>query len=328
MPHHATAAFLDKQQQSTHEHVEHAPPPTQPQHRNRDYELSFCAMNLILIKPSEVQEKHTDNGTCKQVTLTNKDERTIHIRKHLRKKSGDQVSVGIIGGGKGKAIVQLDVDSISLILQHDTFEEDIDLPEITIILALPFPARLKALWPVLSSFHAVPRVVVVKGQLSNEEFCETSALQPQVYEPLIEKGMSQGVRTRPVQIDICVDEFVSKQLLQTLYLLGDDSLPKDGIARLFLDCGDENNIPPPAREVVLQYCTQNKSIVAFGPERGWTEEGANLFVNECGFKSATLGSSILRVDTAVIAGVGIVSAALDELQDQMSASESTKKRKN
>jgi hypothetical protein len=35
-------------------------------------------------------------------------------------------------------------------------------------------------------------------------------------------------------------------------------------------------------------------------------------VGGCGFRSATLGGSILRVDAAVVAGLGMVSAALDE----------------
>ena len=48
-----------------------------------------------------------------------------------------------------------------------------------------------------------------------------------------------------------------------------------------------------------------------------------MFVNECGFKTATLGCSILRVDTAVVAGLGIVSAALDECQSKEVLSESS-----
>ena len=276
-------------------------------------------MNLILIKSSEIKEQQSSNETKRQVTLAKSDERAIHILKHLRKQSDDQVSVGIIDGEKGKASLQLKDRSISLNLLDSSFVEPDDGPEITVVLALPFPARLKALWPVLASFCAVTRVVVVKGHLSNEEFCESSALQPKVYETLIEKGMSQGVRTRPVQVDICIDECVSKQLLQQLGLLKDDYSSIDNIARLFLDCGDENSIPPPARSVVLRYCKQcsiPKAIIAFGPERGWTDKEANIFVNDCGFESATLGSSILRVDTAVIAGVGIVSSALDECQEQ------------
>ena len=163
------------------------------------------------------------------------------------------------------------------------------------------------------------------GQLSNPEFNATKNLLPEVYRPLIEKGMMQGGHTRQLKVDVCVgddDGLVSKQLLERLGLLcnnGDD----DGIARLFLDCeNDEMEIPPPraARTVVLDHCGKSSSsttsppsaIIAIGPERGWTTDEATLFTTECGFEAATLGNSILRVDTAVIAGIGIVSAALDE----------------
>ncbi|KAL7516378.1 hypothetical protein ACHAWX_001400 [Stephanocyclus meneghinianus] len=286
-------------------------------------------MNLILIKPSEVLE----NNRSRHVSLAKNDDRAIHILNHLHKKSGDAVTIGIFGGRKGEASLQLNDDgSVRLILLDATFVELPIVPEITVILAMPFPARLKALWPVLSSFHAVTRVIIIKGQLSDQEFCQTSALQPKVYEALIEKGMSQGVRTRPVRVDICLDECpLSKQLLQGLGLLNDDPCQQDDVARLFLDCGDETMTPPPAREVVLKHCTRNsapKSIIAFGPERGWTDEEASIFVNECKFESVSLGSSILRVDTAVIAGIGIVSAALDECQPRINDSEIRKKRKN
>lgn len=273
---------------------------------------------------------HQANGrSSKHATFAKNDERAVHIQKHLRKISGDTVAIGIVGGCKGKATIQLnDAGTITLLLQDDTFTETPNGPEITVILALPFPGRLKALWPVLASFCAVTRVVVVKGRLSNEEFCETSALQQKVYGPLIEKGMSQGVRTRPVDVDICVDEFISKELLNKSGVMKCESTQEDGIARLFLDCGDETTIPPPSREIVLKHCSQScnpKAIIAIGPERGWTDEEAKLFVDECGFESATLGSSILRVDTAAIASVGIISAALDECQTLIKGDAVTRK---
>lgn len=290
-------------------------------------------MNLILLKPSELTEQHNQSGSSKIVTLKKNDERSIHILRHLRKKSGDHVSIGIIGECKYKALVQLNDDgSVTLLVQDDMLiTQQQNEPEITVLLALPFPARLKALWPVLSSFCAVTRIIVVKGQLSNEEFCESSALQPRVYEPLLEKGMSQGVRTRPVQVDICVDDLVSKPLLLKLGLLNEESSQNDGIARLFLDCGDEMTIPPPIRDVVMKHCSQScipKAIIALGPERGWTESEAKLFTGHCGFESASLGSSILRVDTAAIAGVGVVSAALDECASHTGIHEISKKRKS
>jgi 16S rRNA U1498 N3-methylase RsmE len=218
-----------------------------------------------------------------------------------------------------------------------------NIPQITILLAVPFPSRLKYLWPVMASFISVTRIIIVQSTLSNPEFIQSKALHPTVYQPLIEKGMSQGGRTRPIQVDICVGdtdyeyETISKSLLERLGLVSsssssssDDTTTNHNIARIFLDCGDENediSPPPPAREVVLNQCcrettttvatpststTAPSAIIAIGPERGWTDNEANVFVRECGFKSATLGSSILRVDTAVVSAVGMVTAALDE----------------
>jgi len=45
--------------------------------------------------------------------------------------------------------------------------------------------------------------------------------------------------------------------------------------------------------------------LAFGPEGGWTEPELKLF-NEAGWKSASLGKTILRAETAIIAAVAIV----------------------
>eukprot|EP00585_Thalassiosira_rotula_P001906 CAMPEP_0196139316 /NCGR_PEP_ID=MMETSP0910-20130528/6632_1 /TAXON_ID=49265 /ORGANISM="Thalassiosira rotula, Strain GSO102" /LENGTH=308 /DNA_ID=CAMNT_0041400027 /DNA_START=77 /DNA_END=1003 /DNA_ORIENTATION=- len=297
-------------------------------------------MNLILIKPNETSL--TDTGA---VDLPPDDERTTHIIKHLNKKTGDTVSVGYIVdssssgvGCKCKAtVLHRENGGVRLVPIPKTMIQSPKEPEITLILAVPFPARLKYLWPVITSFSAVTRVVIVKGKLSNPEFCESKALKPSVYEPMIEKGMSQGGRTRPVKVDICLeDDAISRKSFQCLGLVrnnnnnnnnnstSDTDTDDSSTARIFLDCGDEDKTPPPARNVVLEQIgmvnnSNNEfpsAIVAVGPERGWTDGEARIFVEECGFRSAMLGSSILRVDTAVVSGLGIVSAALDECQNE------------
>jgi 16S rRNA U1498 N3-methylase RsmE len=128
-------------------------------------------MNLILLKHSEIQSASSTLSSSQTenqqliVHLTSKDDRAKHIANHLNKKSGETVSVGIIGGSKGKAIVQhQNGGGIRLEIQPDTLFIPSDEPEITLILAVPFPMRIKALWPVISSFSAVTRIVIVKGK--------------------------------------------------------------------------------------------------------------------------------------------------------------------
>jgi 16S rRNA U1498 N3-methylase RsmE len=285
-------------------------------------------MNLILLQPHELSQNDM------HAVLSAKDPRTIHIRNHLRKKSGQEVTVGVVGGSKGKALLEwLDqrsdgwgiaggrdlrlVLTTTAILQQPL--QELTTPRITLVLALPFPKRLRALWPVISSFGFVTRIIIVRGQLSDADHCKTSAVKPHVHEPLIEEGMSQGGHTRTVTVQVRVKDVVSRDALENLGLWGrsNNKSSAGGLAKVFLDCGDEETVPPPARDVVLRNCPKPNddaipsAIVAVGPERGWSDEDARLFA-EAGFEPASLGSSILRVDTAVIAGLGIVSAALEE----------------
>ena len=49
--------------------------------------------------------------------------------------------------------------------------------------------------------------------------------------------------------------------------------------------------------------------LAFGPEGGWTAEEVNSLQEE-GWKAASLGSTILRAETAAIAAVAVVMAEI------------------
>jgi len=272
-------------------------------------------MNLILIKEKEI----SNTGV---IDLQPTDERAKHVLQHLKKTTGDEVSIGCIqenqNGYKCKAEVAIQQNNeVQLIPKPNTIIQSPIVPEIILILAVPFPARLKYLWPIIASFVGLTRVVIIRSALSNPEFELSKALQYSTYEPMIEKGMSQGSRTRPVKVDICLDDESIPDTLKRLGLIGSNKNNSDGVARILLDCGDENdNTPPPARDIIMKHCSsniQNGSVVlAIGPERGWTEKEAKIFINECGFEAASLGNSILRVDTAVISGLAICSAALDE----------------
>ena len=284
-------------------------------------------MNLILFKRSELSK----DG--KSVRLLEKDPRTKHIFGHLRKVDGDSVTIGVISGRKGTATVRandddgkrldFDVGSSPLI---DSFcdggcDETSDQRrcEIVLVLSLPFPKRLKTLWPQITSM-GVTRICIIRGGLSDPDYCNSRAITPEVYRPLVEEGMSQGCHTREVSVDVEVREVVSRTILEKLGLTKTARNPsKTTDVAIFLDCGDEALEPQPCRQVIMEKLSQgnsgkkNRVILAVGSERGWTDDEARLF-HEAGYESASLGRSILRVDTATIAGLGIVCAALDELE--------------
>jgi 16S rRNA (uracil1498-N3)-methyltransferase len=60
---------------------------------------------------------------------------------------------------------------------------------------------------------------------------------------------------------------------------------------------------------VLQSSSDGAVILALGPEGGWTDEELKLF-QEAGWISASLGSTILRAETAAIASLAVTLAEL------------------
>jgi len=297
-------------------------------------------MNLILFKRGEISE----DG--KSIQLQDKDPRTKHIFGHLRKVDGDFVTIGIISGGRGKAIVHTkgeDGKRLELVVDDSNGDSScLASPsdggsyrhEIVLVLSLPFPKRLKGLWAQITSM-GVTRICIIRGALSDPSYCKSSVITPQLYRPLVEEGMSQGCHTQEVDVDVAVDEVVSRDILEKLGLgaaaaasptttttVDTDPSSSSDDARIFLDCGDETMVPLPCRQVILNQLatpgspttpTPKRIFVAIGSERGWTDDEAKLF-HEAGYESASLGRSILRVDTAVIAGLGIVSATIDEME--------------
>jgi 16S rRNA (uracil1498-N3)-methyltransferase len=64
------------------------------------------------------------------------------------------------------------------------------------------------------------------------------------------------------------------------------------------------------KDVLQSHSNDGVVILALGPEGGWTDEELKLF-QEAGWLSASLGSTILRAETAAIASLAV---ALSELQ--------------
>jgi len=65
------------------------------------------------------------------------------------------------------------------------------------------------------------------------------------------------------------------------------------------------------KDVVRSRRGEGKVILALGPEGGWTEAELKLF-QAAGWRAASLGDTILRAETAAIAGLAVVLAELVE----------------
>ena len=63
------------------------------------------------------------------------------------------------------------------------------------------------------------------------------------------------------------------------------------------------------RDVVKPAAADGGIALAVGPEGGWTEDELQLF-HQAAWISASLGSTILRAETAAMAATAVVAAAL------------------
>lgn len=252
--------------------------------------------------------------------VTSHDTRIVHLMQHLHKRPGDSFRIGILGGNKGKATIIMvqKTATTSTTTSNDNgdndnqqhkkrsrkemsshppldffllFDFDPTLPvsscaqqKITLLLSMPFPKRLKYLWSQISSFGSVSRICIVRGALSDTNFCQSSVLNPTIYQPLVEDGLCQGCHTRDIQVDICVDQVLSQSIMEQLGLASSSSststamMENDNnsiveaaaaaptvptkLAKVVLDCGDEegnnnnsqstNRLSLPLRDAVLQ----------------------------------------------------------------------------
>jgi len=291
-------------------------------------------MNLILLdhshqvgsEPAEADRSVDDqdertlsksNESPLEFELIEKDPRAKHITKHLKKVVGDRLRVGLFPNGPlGQAVVQSTTNNgVRLRLDMSTLRPPQQRPLVRVLLGVPYPKVIKALWSVLASF-GVDQIAYAKAALTEPNFLETSNLTPPVYEPLLREGLAQGEDTRPPRVTIfpktvsVLDLLSSSSLSQSSTGSASGALTKD-CCKIVLHIG-ENMTPTSIRQCYQQSTSYDKGILlAIGPERGWTDEEATAF-HAAGFVYASLGDPILRTDTAVVASIALARDVLME----------------
>jgi 16S rRNA (uracil1498-N3)-methyltransferase len=85
----------------------------------------------------------------------------------------------------------------------------------------------------------------------------------------------------------------------------EEALSASALHRLFLD---EERSGMPMLDAVRHHALGDTVALTVGPEGGWTEAEREA-AREAGWRIVTLGSQILRAETAAIAGLAVVNAA-------------------
>lgn len=236
-------------------------------------------MNRILFEPGEITDGIATFGGA----------RAEHVRKVLHGEIGQTLKTGEIGGKIGTGeIVALDEEQVKVRVCHDT--EPLR-PWIDLVLAPPRPRILKRLLPPLATM-GVGRIFLVGAKKVEKDFWGATLLKEENYRPLLVDGLMQGcvssilptVETRRNLRRFVTDELDS--LCPTTNRLVAHPYERDEGSR--------------KREEERGMKEEERLLLSIGPEGGWTDEEVAL-LEAHGFARYSLGSRILRTDTAAIA---------------------------
>ena len=232
-------------------------------------------MNRILFEKGEIADGVVTFGG----------ERAKHVLNVLHGEVGQVLKTGEINGPIGTSeilsIEQPDDCRISVRCSH---AEKSLAPWIDLILAPPRPRVMKRLLPQLATM-GVGRIFLVGAKKVEKDFWGATLLKPENYRPLLVDGLMQaGTSILPI-LDTRRNfrKFVKEEL--------------DG---LWPSAQRIVAHPYGAQSMAIDGNRQQSVLLAVGPEGGWTDEEVAL-LEEHGFARYSLGSRILRTDTATIA---------------------------
>ena len=249
-------------------------------------------MNRILFETDEIVDGIATFGG----------ERAEHVMNVLHGEVGQVLKTGEVNGKIGTGIIKSietsccgdlssdqpanrPTDHVRISVSVCHCEESIR-PWIDLILAPPRPRVMKRLLPQLATM-GVGRIFLVGAKKVEKDFWGATLLKPENYRPLLIDGLMQaGTSILPVlETRRNFRKFVKEEL---------DALWPSAKRIVAHPYGVES---APSSSL---FPLPSSLLLAIGPEGGWTD-GEVALLEEHGFARYSLGSRILRTDTATIA---------------------------
>jgi RsmE family RNA methyltransferase len=242
-------------------------------------------VNLIIVEADEF-------GATGEVTVSGA--RAAHLLNTLKVAPGQTVRLGLLDGPLGIGTV-MSASGDRVTLRCELGATAPPRPRVDLLLALPRPKVLRRLWPQLAAL-GVGRIALTNAARVERNYFDTHVLAPACYRPLLIEGLQQARDTRlpPVSIH------------RQFRILVEDEL--DGLFGRGLRLVGDPRATRPAGEAV-RAAAPDRALVAVGPEGGWNDFELELLESR-GFQPVGIGRRTLRVDTACVALLAIVSEGL------------------
>jgi 16S rRNA (uracil1498-N3)-methyltransferase len=226
-------------------------------------------------------------------------EHAAHLARVLRAQVGQEFDIAADGVVRRGRILSVSGDRV----EFELGEEVAAAPAVPVTLALAIFKFDRMEWAIEKCTElGVARIVPFAARRTDAHLAASAAKRVERWRRIAREASEQARRVAPPEVADPV------KLREVLALAGKQRIVLSEAERavsLRELCGvgapSAGSGQAPARDVSL--------ILTIGPEGGWTNEELQAFA-QAGWKSASLGATILRAETAAIAATAVIMAEL------------------
>jgi 16S rRNA U1498 N3-methylase RsmE len=244
-------------------------------------------MNSLLIYPDEV----TNEGL---VILSG--ERARHAREDFHDVAlGISVPAAIRDGHRGRATYK-SLASERVELNFESTAPPLERTPATLIVAISRPQTIKKVIQA-GVFLGIRELFLVKTDLTEKSYLSSRELRSERIAGEVERALEQTCDSISPIIEVggALRELLRARREYKCAFFAhtgcgfDEGVPGLSVTQMRNDDDRCNKSSPD---------TNNDTIIAIGPEKGWSDREIRLF-QECNFQPISLGERVLRVDAAV-----------------------------
>jgi 16S rRNA (uracil1498-N3)-methyltransferase len=222
-------------------------------------------------------------------------EHAAHLARVLRARVGQEFDIAAAERVRRGRVTAVSDQRVEFELAEDVAAA-LDLP-LTLLLSIFKFDRMEWAIEKLTELGA-SRVVPVIARRTDARLAQAAAKRAERWRKIARQAAEQSRRALPPEIAAPLP-------------LREAVRAAEGV-RVFLDESEEKVT---LKQALRGHAPAQPVALAFGPEGGWTEDEVKL-LREAGWVAASLGSRILRAETAAIAAVSVAAAELEEPASQ------------
>ena len=215
-------------------------------------------------------------------------EHAEHLSRVLRARVGQEFEIATGENVRRGRVTRIDPDRIEFELGDEITTAT--APDVTLVLSIFKFDRME--WAIEKCTElGATRIVPVIASRTETHLAAAASKRVERWQRIALQASEQSRRNSPPKID------------QPMKLTAAVALP--GTIRIVLAESEQQT----KLKDLLHAHSAPEIVLAFGPEGGWTESELELF-RDAGWISASLGNTILRVETAAIAALAVTLSEL------------------